>query len=64
MTSQKCQFKLGKKSTWPSHNGHVQNDMSKMIRRFFLRMSKMGVFLPKFLVKRKRNSSNDTNQSM
>ncbi len=28
------------------------------------KMSKMGVFLPKFLVKRKRNSSNDTNQSM
>ncbi len=64
MTSQKCQFKLGQISTWPSHNGHVQNDLSKMTRRFFLRMSKMGLFKPKFLVKRKRNFNSDTNQSM
>jgi hypothetical protein len=52
MTSQKCQLRLGQKNTWPSHNGHVQNNLSKMIRRFILRLSKMGFFLPKILVKK------------
>jgi hypothetical protein len=60
MSSKKCQLKLGQKNTWPSHYGQVQNDLSKMVGSFFLRLSKMGTFLPKFLVKTNRNCSSDS----
>jgi hypothetical protein len=35
MINQKCQFRLGQKVHGPSHDGHVQNDLSKMNERFF-----------------------------
>jgi hypothetical protein len=38
------------KGICPSHNGHVQNDFSKMTERLFWFMSKMGLFLPKFRI--------------
>jgi hypothetical protein len=57
MISQKYQSIMSteawSKSTWLSHNGQVQNDQSKTTRRYFFRMSKMGPFLPKFLIKKK-----------
>jgi hypothetical protein len=40
------------KSACPSHSGQVQNDLSKMIERFFLCLSKMGIFWQNFIVKK------------
>jgi hypothetical protein len=59
MTSKKYQLRLGQKVHGPIHNGQVQNDLSKMTKRFFWCLSKMGLFLPKFIVKNIRNSSSD-----
>ncbi len=56
MICQKCQLRFSQ-----NVHGPVTMDMFKMIRRFFLHMSKMGLFRPKFLVKKFRNSSNDEN---
>ncbi len=38
------------KGTWPSHNGQVQNDLTKMTERFFYTYPKWVFFLPRFLI--------------
>ncbi len=35
-----------------------------MIKRFFLRLSKMGRFLPKFQIKKNGNSSNESQPNL
>ncbi len=45
----------------PSHNRHVEIDLSKMTYSFFLHLFTFGYFLLNFLIKKTKNSTSECN---